>query len=228
MRVAAAVALGRLPGEHEGADALAFALADEEPRVRAAACRALGQLAPPQATSALLSATNDRAQQVRAAAVAALVALDNPVALARLRAIVAEDPAPAVVVHAIAGHRSLGARSGPHDADEPEPLRRSRGGEGRRARARGLRRRTARPRRCSGWSDTRAGTCAGRRRRRSGAAAIAPRSVPLSRALEHERDPLVRQAVSDAMAQIDGILDPGADRLADERAPQRAARERRT
>ncbi len=103
VRVAAARALGRIPGEHEGADALAFALADEEVLVRAAACRSLGQLAPPQAVTALLSASFDRAAGVRAAAVAALVGLSNPVALARLRAIVAEDSVPAVVVHAIAG-----------------------------------------------------------------------------------------------------------------------------
>jgi HEAT repeat protein len=40
---------------------------------------------------------------VRAAAVSALVALDNPVSLARLRAIIVEDAVPTVVVQAIAG-----------------------------------------------------------------------------------------------------------------------------
>lgn len=103
VRVAAAVALGQLPGEHEGTSALSFALTDEEPQVRAAACRSLGTLSAAGAYSSLLAATADPSPLVRAAAVQALIALDNPVALARFRAIIAEDPVPAVVVHAIAG-----------------------------------------------------------------------------------------------------------------------------
>ncbi len=103
VRVAAAAALGHVPGEHEGASALSFALADEEPQVRAAACRSLGQLGAEPATPSLMSATTDPSPLVRSAAVCALVALDNPVALARLRAIIAEDPVPTVVVQAIAG-----------------------------------------------------------------------------------------------------------------------------
>ena len=103
VRIAAAQALGGLHGEHEGAGALSFALTDEEPQVRAAACRSLGQLAAPSAVQPLMSATADDSPLVRVAAVQALVALDNPVALARLRAIIAEDPVPAVVVQAIAG-----------------------------------------------------------------------------------------------------------------------------
>ena len=103
VRVAAATALGSLPGEHEGASALSFALADEEPQVRAAACRSLGQLRAMSACQSLMSATNDDSPMVRSAAVAALVNLDNPVTLARLRAIIAEDPVPTVVVQAIAG-----------------------------------------------------------------------------------------------------------------------------
>lgn len=223
VRVAAAVALGRLPGEHEGADALAFALADEEPRVRAAACRALGQLAPPQATSALLSATNDKAQQVRAAAVAALVSLDNPVALARLRAIVAEDPAPAVVVHAIAG---IGRSGLDQDLTMLMSLSLSADHEVVKAAARALagfasHRATAALLGLAGHArwDVRwaAAQALGRRRDRTAV-------VPLARALEHERDPLVRQAVTEAIATIDGIIDTAADAP----APGRGPRERRS
>lgn len=101
VRIAAALAVGQLEGEHEGVGALSFALADEEPQVRAAACRSLAHA--PAAVASLLSATSDDSPQVRTAAVQALVALDNPVALARLRAIIAEEPVPSVVVAAIAG-----------------------------------------------------------------------------------------------------------------------------
>lgn len=101
VRIAAALAIGQLEGEHEGVGALSFALADEEPQVRAAACRSLARA--PAAVASLLSATSDDSPQVRTAAVQALVELDNPVALARLRAIIAEDPMPSVVVAAIAG-----------------------------------------------------------------------------------------------------------------------------
>lgn len=103
VRIAAATALGQLEGDHEGASALSFALTDEEPQVRAAACRSLGQLRAPRSVHSLLSATEDRSPMVRAAAVHALVALDNPVSLARLRAVIVEDPVPSVVVQAIAG-----------------------------------------------------------------------------------------------------------------------------
>lgn len=101
VRIAAALAIGQLEGEHEGVGALSFALADEEPQVRAAACRSLARA--PAAVASLLSATSDDSAQVRTAAVQALVELDNPVALARLRAIIAEEPMPSVVVAAIAG-----------------------------------------------------------------------------------------------------------------------------
>lgn len=103
VRVAAAAALGQIPGDHEGVSALSFALADEEAQVRAAACRSLGLLGAGPAVQSLLSATTDTSPMVRAAAVSALVALDNPVSLARLRAIIVEDPVPTVVVQAIAG-----------------------------------------------------------------------------------------------------------------------------
>jgi HEAT repeat protein len=108
VRVAAAQALGRISGEHEGAGALSFALADEEPQVRAAACRSLGTLGLPQSCQSLLSATSDPSPLVRSAAVQALVAIDNPIALPRLREIIADDPVPTVIVHAIAGLGSSG------------------------------------------------------------------------------------------------------------------------
>lgn len=103
VRVSAAAALGHLPGEHEGITALSLCLADEEPQVRAAACRSLGQLQATAAVQSLFGATSDPSALVRAAAVVALVSLDNPVTLARMRAIIAEDPMPTVVVQAIAG-----------------------------------------------------------------------------------------------------------------------------
>lgn len=108
VRVAAATALGQIPGEHEGGSALSFALADEEASVRAAACRSLGQLGAGHAVQSLMSATTDASPLVRAAAVSALVALDNPVSLARLRAIIVEDAVPTVVVQAIAGLSNTG------------------------------------------------------------------------------------------------------------------------
>jgi HEAT repeat protein len=108
VRVAAAQGLGRISGEHEGVGALSFALADEEPQVRAAACRSLGMLGLPQSCQSLLSATSDPSPQVRAAAVQALVAIDNPIALPRMREIIADDPLPTVIVHAIAGLGSSG------------------------------------------------------------------------------------------------------------------------
>ncbi len=112
VRVAAAQALGNVPGEHEGVGALSFALADEEPQVRAAACRSLAAVAGPHGVQSLLSATKDPSPMVRATAVQAVVNLGNPVVLRRLREIVLEDPVPTVVVQAIAG---LGASGSEHD-----------------------------------------------------------------------------------------------------------------
>jgi HEAT repeat protein len=103
VRVAAALALGSIPGDHEGVGALGFALADEDPTVRAAACRSLGQLADPQSVHPLLAATSDPVALVRAAAVQALVAIDNPITVARMREIILDDSSTNVVVHAIAG-----------------------------------------------------------------------------------------------------------------------------
>lgn len=114
VRVAAAHALGHIEGDHEGIGALCFALADEEQHVRAAACRSLGLLASAQSCQPLLSATSDPSALVRAAAVQALVSIDNPVALARMREIVLDDPSPTVVVQAIAG---LGSGSSRVDQD---------------------------------------------------------------------------------------------------------------
>lgn len=103
VRVAAALALGSVPGDHEGIAALCFALADEDPQVRAAACRSLGQLAATHSVHPLLAATSDPVPLVRAAAVQALVAIGNPISLARMREIILDDSSTNVVVHAIAG-----------------------------------------------------------------------------------------------------------------------------
>lgn len=103
VRVAAAHALGSISGDHEGVSALCFALADEDPQVRAATCRSLGQLQDAQSVHPLLAATSDPVALVRAAAVQALVAIDNPISLARMREIILDDSSTNVVVHAIAG-----------------------------------------------------------------------------------------------------------------------------
>ncbi|KIG13166.1 HEAT repeat protein [Enhygromyxa salina] len=103
VRVAAALALGNVAGDHEGVGALCFSLADEDPQVRAAACRSLGQLADTQSVHPLLAATSDPVALVRAAAVQALVAIGNPITLARMREIILDDNSTNVVVHAIAG-----------------------------------------------------------------------------------------------------------------------------
>lgn len=103
VRVAAALGLGNIPGKHEGVAALCFALADEDPTVRAAACRSLGQLADADSVHPLLAATSDPVALVRSAAVQALVAIDNPISIARMRDIILDDSSTNVVVHAIAG-----------------------------------------------------------------------------------------------------------------------------
>lgn len=209
VRVAAAIAVGSVPGDHEGADALAFALADEEPLVRAAACRALGQLGVPQAPQALLSATHDRAPAVRAAAVAALVMLDNPIALPRLRAIVAEDTAPAAVVHAIAGIGRSGADqdltmlmslSLSIDHEVVKAAARALGGFHHHRATAALLGLLAHARWDVRWSAAQA---LGRRRDRTALA-------PLLRVHEQERDPLVRQAIGEAVAELGGT--PTAER----------------
>jgi len=102
VRVAAALALGNIVGDHEGVSALCFSLADEDPQVRAAACRSLGQLRAAESVHPLMGATSDPVALVRAAAVQALVAIDNPIARARMREIILDDSSTNVVVHAIA------------------------------------------------------------------------------------------------------------------------------
>jgi HEAT repeat protein len=109
VRVAAALALGQIQGDHEGVGALSFALADEDAQVRAAASRSLGSLGTARSVQPLLSATADPSALVRAAAVQALVAIENSIALPRFRDLIHDDPSPNVVVHAIAGLGASGA-----------------------------------------------------------------------------------------------------------------------
>jgi HEAT repeat protein len=109
VRVAAALALGQIEGDHEGVGALSFALADEDAQVRAAASRSLGTLGAARSVQPLLSATADPSALVRAAAVQALVAIENSIALPRFRDLIQDDPSPNVVVHAIAGLGVSGA-----------------------------------------------------------------------------------------------------------------------
>jgi HEAT repeat protein len=202
VRVAAAQALGSVHGDHEGASALAFALTDEEPAVRAAACRSLGALGAPLSVSALLSATSDGSPLVRASAVAALVSLDNPVALSRLRAVIVEDPVPAVVVQAIAG---LGGSGLEQDLTMLMSLCTSDDWEVVKAAARALckfrkHRATAALLGLLGhdrWDV-----------RWAAAEVLAERGdatalVPLHAALDAEDDPLVRQILSDAVRKLE-------------------------
>jgi HEAT repeat protein len=203
VRVAAASAIGRIHGDHEGVAALSFALADEEPQVRAAACRSLGQLHAPQAVQSLITATADDSPLVRAAAVQALVALDNPVALARLRAIIHEDPVPTVVVQAIAG---LGTSGLVQDLTMLMSLCTSEDWEVVKAAARALTR--FRAHRATAallgllgherW-DVR-WAAAEVLAERGDATALAP----LRRALEDEADRLVRQVIEEAIDRLEG------------------------
>lgn len=210
VRVAAASALGQIPGEHEGASALSFALADEEPQVRAAACRSLGQLAAGHAVQSLMSATTDPSPLVRAAAVSALVALDNPVALARLRAIIVEDPVPTVVVQAIAG---LGRTGLDQDLTMLMSLCTSADHEVVKAAARALQ--SFRAHRATAallgllahdrWDV-----------RWAAAEVLAARNDPtalgpLRHSAERERDRLVQQVLHDAIARLETSKDDGAN-----------------
>ena len=111
-RVAAAVAMGRLPRTARSEEILCLALADEDPQARAAACRSLGQLGLRGAEDSLVAATGDPAAFVRAAAVQSLVLLGSPSCLGRLRDLIMDDESPSVVVHAIEGLGKL------HEADD--------------------------------------------------------------------------------------------------------------
>lgn len=201
VRIAAAQALGHLPGEHEGAGALAFALTDESAQVRAAASRSLGQLGSAQSCQPLLSATADPSPQVRSAAVQALVTLDNPIALARLREIIVDDPVPSVVVHAIEG---LGASALEHDLTMLMSLCTSQDHEVVKAAARAL----------ESFPQHRATAALlgllGHERwdvRAAAAQVLAKRGDPTAQAplrmvLESEEDELVRDLVADAMERL--------------------------
>jgi HEAT repeat protein len=103
LRLVAARALGQIPGEHEGARALAVALRDDDPAVRAAVCRSLGQLGGAESLPALLHASRDASALVRATAVQALVQQDDAQALPRLREVVQADASSAVIIQAIDG-----------------------------------------------------------------------------------------------------------------------------
>jgi HEAT repeat protein len=208
VRVASAQALGQLPGEHEGVGALAFALADEEPQVRAASCRSLGELRAQSACGSLLAATHDDSPLVRAAAVHAVVTLDNPVALARLRELVVEDPVPAVVVQAIVG---VGRSGLEQDLTMMMSLCLSADHEVVKAAARAL----------GGFRHHRAtaallGLLAHERWdvRWAAAEVLAQRGdatalAPLRGVLERETDALVRQAVVEAIALLEASREDG-------------------
>ncbi len=210
VRVAAATAVGQIPGEHEGSSALSFALADEEAAVRAAACRSLGQLAAEHAVQSLMSATADGSPLVRAAAVSALVALDNPVSLARLRAIIAEDPVPTVVVQAIAGLSNTGLDQ---DLTMLMSLCTSADHEVVKAAARAL----------QGFDAHRAtaallGLLEHERWdvRWAAAEVLAGRSdptalVPLRASLERETDQLVREVLEEAIGRLAGVEQAGGE-----------------
>lgn len=209
VRVAAAHALGHVAGEHEGVSALSFALADEEPQVRAAACRSLGMLRAPRSVQPLLSATQDPAPHVRAAAVQALVAIDNPIAFARLREIVLDDPSPTVVVHAIAG---LGASRMEQDLTMLMSLCSAKDHEVVKAAARALRSFSAHRATAAllGLLDHDRWDV-----RWAAAEVLAERGdvtalAPLRAALDSERDNLVRGVVEQAVAKLEELT--GAER----------------
>lgn len=204
VRVAAAHALGHVPGEHEGVSALSFSLADEEPQVRAAACRSLGMVRAPRSVQPLLSATNDPSPLVRAAAVQALVAIDNPISFARLREIVLDDPSPTVVVHAIGG---LGASRQDQDLTLLMSLCSAKDHEVVKAAARSLRSFSAHRATAAllGLLDHERWDV-----RWAAAEVLAARGDvtalgPLRTALENEQDGLVRQVVEQAVSRLEDL-----------------------
>ncbi|EDM78302.1 PBS lyase HEAT-like repeat protein [Plesiocystis pacifica SIR-1] len=204
VRVAAALALGQVPGEHEGVGALCFALADEDPQVRAASCRSLGQLGDTQSIQPLLAATSDPVPLVRAAAVQALVMIDNPITMARMREIILDDNSTNVVVHAIAG---LGRSNQNQDLTLLMSLCASQDHEVVKAAARGLKH----------YSAHRAtaallGLLSHERWdvRWAAAEVLSERGDvtalgPLNRARKFEQDALVRQVLGQAIERLDGL-----------------------
>ncbi len=213
VRVAAAVALGHIGGEHEGVTALCLALTDEHQAVRAAACRSLGQLSAASACQALLQASADESAQVRAAAVQALVSLDNPVALGRLREIVLSDSAPAVVIPALAG---LGHSGSDLDLTMLMSLCRSSDHEVAKAAARGLVRFSAHRATAAvlGLLDHDRWDV-----RWAAAEVLAERGdltalAPLRRVQAVEVDPLVRQVLGGAVGRLEGLAAADGGELA--------------
>nr|WP_255216672.1 HEAT repeat domain-containing protein [Pseudenhygromyxa sp. WMMC2535] len=204
VRVAAALALGNVPGDHEGVGALCFALADEDPQVRAAACRSLGQLGDPQSVHPLLAATSDPVALVRAAAVQALVAIDNPISLSRMREIILDESSTNVVVHAIAG---LGHSNQNQDLTLLMSLCSSKDHEVVKAAARGLRHFTAHRATAAllgllsheRW-DVR-WAAAEVLSERGDATALGP----LNRARKFEHDALVRQILGQAIERLNSV-----------------------
>ncbi len=204
VRVAAASALGRIDGDHEGVGALAFALADEDAFVRAAACRSLGRLGVPEGIGPLLGATRDSSPAVRAAAVQALSDLGNPVIFPRLREILYEDPAPAVVVQAIIG---LGRSRSVHDTSLLLGLTTAQDHEVLKAAARALaaapgHRVTAA---LLGLLDHERWDVRWAAAEVLGTRGDATAAEPLARYLTRERDDLVRTALSDALARLRAV-----------------------
>lgn len=113
-RIAAIVALGRVPVQPRTESLLRLALADENPQARAAACRSLARLGLCRAEAGLLVATEDVSAFVRAAAVQSLVKLDCQSARTRLIEMIDRADSPAVVAYAIEG---LGRWGHPDDED---------------------------------------------------------------------------------------------------------------
>lgn len=204
VRLAAVQGLGALSGTQEGVAVLSLALADEDARVRAAACRSLGALEAEEACEALLSATRDEHASVRAAAVQALVAFDNVVARSRYREIVLDDPSPSVIVYAVAG---LSRSRREDDLSLLMSLCAASDIEVVKAAARALA--EFRPHRATAaliglfaherWDVRRAAAQALGQRRDVTALG------PLRRAHRWEQDPLVQQAMGEAVAALEGV-----------------------
>lgn len=114
-RIAAIVALGRVPSQARTESLLRLALADEDAQARAAACRSLARLGICRAEAGLVSATGDVSAFVRAAAVQSLVKLNCTQARERLLEMIDAPDSPAVLAYAIEG---LGKWCVPEDKDK--------------------------------------------------------------------------------------------------------------